>query len=777
MTGIQTVTHFDKPPFTSTCINSIAEKILKKRYLIKNASGESLETPSEMFWRVAKNIAEAEYNYGASDGDVEKYSEAFYSLMATGKMQPNTPTLVNAGRDNGLSYSACFVLPIQDDLVKHEDSIYGTLRNMAAIHQSGGGTGFSFSNLRPKGSIVNSTSGVASGPISFMSLYDASTNVVKQGGTRRGANMGILRVDHPDIFEFITCKSNVTQITNFNISVAVTDKFMEAVTANDDFDLVDPKTKRCVKTIKARKLFDLITAQAHATGEPGLFFVDEANRHNPVPHLGSYEATNPCGEIPMLNNDTCNLGSININAYLKPYSEVEPEFAQGSFVIDYDMLEKDIDLAVRFIDNVIDQNNYPVQAIHDLSHKIRRIGLGVMGWADLLITLNISYRSTEAIDFAYTFMKRFNELAEDASEKLANERTTFSGWEISTWGPDETCAKDASGNRIRKFKKMRNCDVTMIAPTGTISIIANCSGGIEPLFAVAFSRNQAGSIMQDVNPAFLQIAKDEGWYSKELIDKIIDTGHINHNEIPTSVQDIFVTSHEITPEQHILMQAAFQAHTHQAISKTCNFPTEATVPEIEKAYILAYKTKCKGVTVYRDGSRPNQILSTGKTTEQPPVISPIKRKKRPEIVKGFTRQVEFAKLGKVYITVNTDDDDSMYEIFIQWGRAGSDETTLTEALGRILSTAVQWGIPPHELARSLKGIGGKTVVFHNGNTYSSIPDAVGKTISLALKRNGKDEDEKIKASVFTYKCPECKTDLLHAEGCDKCAECGFSSCG
>ena len=769
MTGTKTTIHFDKPPFITTCINPIAEIILKKRYLRKDSSGESIETPSEMFWRVAQNIAEAEYKYGASDGDVETYSKEFYSLMATGKMQPNTPTLVNSGRDNGLSYSACFVLPIKDDLVKENDSIYGTLLNMAAIHQSGGGTGFSFSNLRPKGSRVKSTSGVASGPISFMSLYDASTNVVKQGGTRRGANMGILRVDHPDIFDFITCKSDVTQITNFNISVAVTDKFMKAVLTDDNFDLIDPKTKKVIKTINAKKLFDLITEQAHATGEPGLFFVDTANKHNPVPHLGMYEATNPCGEIPMLNNDTCNLLSINVSAYVITHEN-------GTTLLDWDTLINDIDSAVRFIDNVIDQNHYPVAAIHDLSHRIRRIGLGIMGWADLLIKLNIPYSTQQALIFADEFMDKFNTAAEDASEKLANERSPFPEWEQSAWGPDETCAKDSAGNRLRQFKKMRNCDVTMIAPTGTISIISSCSGGIEPLFAVAFSRNQAGSVMQDVNPEFLSRSKEEGWYSDELIEKIISTGTIKHPEVPEHIQRVFVTSHDVTPTQHILMQAAFQKHTHQAISKTCNFPTEATVLEIEEAYVLAHKLGCKGVTVYRDGSRPEQVLSTGKTTVKAvPVVA--KRKKRPEIVHGFTRQVEFAKLGKVYITVNTDDNKSLYEIFIQWGRAGSDESTLTEALGRILSAAIQWGIPPRELAKCLKGIGGKTVVFHNGNTYSSIPDAVSKTISLAIQKKEDKVEEYVQPRGFTSKCPECNTELSYAEGCDKCQECGFSSCG
>lgn len=763
--------HYDKPPFTTTCISSIAETILKKRYLKKSDTGELIETPSELFWRVANNIAEAEYKYGASDGDVEKYSIEFYRLMATGKMQPNTPTLINAGRDNNLSYSACFILPIEDDLTKGPNSIYKTLTNVATIHQAGGGTGFSFSNLRSAGSTVNSTSGVASGPISFMSLYDASTNVVKQGGTRRGANMGVLRVDHPDIKEFIHCKSDVSKITNFNISVAVTSKFMAAVRNDQDFDLIDPKSKSITKTIKAKELFLEITQQAYATGEPGLFFIDEANYYNPVPHLGSYEATNPCGEIPMLPHDTCNLISINVYSYA---IEVEEHW-----IVDWPTLETDIYTAVRFIDNVIDQNNYPIPQIKELSNKIRRVGLGIMGWADLLIKLKIPYNSTSAIEFADRFMARFQEIAENASQALAEEKGTFPEWEQSAWGPEETCARSLKQKRIRPYKKMRNCDVTMIAPTGTISIFASCSGGIEPLFAIAFSRNQAGSVMLDVNPAFLKAAKEGGWYSKNLIKKIIESGSIAQPEVPQDIQDIFITAHDVTPTQHIQMQAVFQRHVHQAISKTCNFSKRATEEDVRKAYLLAHELKCKGITVYVDGSRPNQILSTGTTKE---TLKSQRSQKRPEIIHGFTRQVEFAKLGKVYITVNTDDDDNLYEVFVQWGRAGSDETTLTEALGRVLSLALQGGIPPKELARTLRGIGGKTVVFHNGKTYSSIPDAVGKTISLATqhtrtKKDNKDEEDMPLLSVFTLRCPECRADLTMTEGCDKCPECGYSSCG
>lgn len=750
-------------PYPASCVNDLNVKIIERRYLTKDSDGSPLETPDEMFWRVALAVAEAERQYGADDATVLQWATEFYRLMSKGLFEPNTPTLMNAGKDNGLSYSACFVLPVSDSLVKGRDSIYRTLSDMAAIHQSGGGTGFSFSNLRPEGAIVNSTSGVASGPISFMSLYDASTEVVKQGGTRRGANMGILHVSHPDILKFISCKSDTSKITNFNISVAVTDKFIRAVLDNEDFDLVHPVTKATVATLKAREIFDAICKQAHATGEPGLFFIDEANRHNPVPHLGSYDATNPCGEQPLLPYDVCNLGSINIGAYSDSPATT---------------LYHDIGVAIRFLDNVIDVNNYPLPEIKDLSSRIRRIGLGLMGWADYLIRLGIPYSSQTALDEASNMMAFIQNAAHDASARLAESRGVFPEWDLSVWGPDATCAKNPNGTRIRPERPLRNCNITTVAPTGTISIIAGCSGGIEPLFAVAFMRNQAGMRLLDVNKDFEEMAKSDGWYSKELFEKIASNGHIHYDEVPEWVQQLFITAHDVTPEHHIKMQAAFQKHCDSAISKTINLAREATVDDVERAYLTAFDLKCKGVTVYRDGARPDQVLSTGKTEApkvQQVIVGPV-HPVRPEYAFGFTRKIQFANLGKVYITINFDDDTHKpVELFLHLGKAGSDENSFAEALARMISLYLKEGGDAKQVINQLEEIGGRTFAFHNGKTYSSIPDAIGDTMRVAVGDTSKVSTEK--PTLFGKVCPDCGASLNLSEGCNKCVVCGYSSCG
>src|SRR5688500_7455405 len=555
-----------------------------------------------MFWRVATVVAEADRRYGASEGGVTEAAERFYALMTERRFEPNSPTLMNAGRPLG-QLSACFVLPIADSLSNGRDGIYDTLRSMALIHQSGGGTGFSFSRLRPNGSMVRSTTGVASGPVSFMKLYDASTDAVKQGGTRRGANMGILRVDHPDILEFITCKEDLTQVTNFNISVAVTDAFMQAVKAGTTYDLIDPVTKQVVKQLDAQMVWDKMIDGAWRTGEPGCFFVDEANRYNPVPHLGAYEATNPCGEQPLLAYDVCNLGSINVGFYVR----------DGK--LDWDAFKRDIHASTHFLDNVIDVNRFPLPEIDALSKRIRRIGLGVMGFADALVRLGIAYDSPEGVEFGRKVMQFLDVEAKKESERLANERGPCPEWAKSIWGPDETAARDESGHRRRPMQMLRNCNVTTVAPTGTISIIAGCSSGLEPLFAVAFMRNQAGVKMPDVNEDFVAIAKEEGWYSEELMERIAKSGSAKQPEVPVKWQKVFVTANEIAPEWHIKMQAAFQEFCDSAISKTTNFSHAATVEDVRAIYELAYELRCKGVTVYRDGSRDNQVLSTGATAD------------------------------------------------------------------------------------------------------------------------------------------------------------------
>ena len=577
--------------------------VLERRYLVKDDHGAPAEKPEDLFWRVARSVAAADGVYGASDKAVETLAETFFELMATRVWMPNSPTLMNAGRPLG-QLSACFVLPVEDCLSNGRNGIYDTLRAMALVHQSGGGTGFSFSRLRPKNDVVRSTMGVASGPVSFMKLYDASTDVVKQGGTRRGANMGILRVDHPDILEFITCKDDLTQVTNFNISVAVTDRFMAAVEAGAGYDLIHPRTGQVVGQLDAREVFRKIVHGAWKTGEPGVFFVDRANAYNPVPHLGSYEATNPCGEQPLLPYDVCNLGSVNVGLFVR----------DGD--VDWERLRTAVHLCTHFLDNVIDANRYPLAEIDELAKRIRRVGLGVMGWADLLVRLGIPYNSDDGVALGRRLMQFVDEEAKLVSEKLAEQRDVFPEWERSIWGPDATCARGPAGERVRPMRRLRNCNLTTVAPTGTISIIAGCSSGIEPLFAVAFMRNQAGVLMPDVNADFVASAKQEGWGSDDLMQRIAESGHIHFDEVPPRWQRVFVTAHDVTPEWHIRMQGAFQEFTDSAISKTCNFPQGASAEDVEQIYRLAFELGCKGVTVYRDGSREQQVLSTGSTAKK-----------------------------------------------------------------------------------------------------------------------------------------------------------------
>ena len=740
-----------------------AVTVLEKRYLVKDDSGRPVETPSDLFWRVARTVAEAERKYGSSDKAIEQAAGEFYDIMATRLFMPNSPTLMNAGRPLG-QLSACFVLPVDDALSNGKSGIYDTLRAMALVHQSGGGTGFSFSRLRPKNDIVRSTMGVASGPVSFMSLFDASTDVVKQGGTRRGANMGILRVDHPDIMEFVTCKDDTTKITNFNISVAVTDKFMAAVERDEEYDLIHPKTGTVTGRLRARDVWEKIIHGAWKTGEPGVFFIDKANYYNPVPHLGSYEATNPCGEQPLLPYDVCNLGSINLGAFVK----------KGD--IDWNALRRVIHVSTHFLENVIDANQYPLPEITELAQRIRRIGLGVMGLADLFVRLGIAYDSDQGVALGRKIQAFVDEEGKKESERLAEVRGVFPEWERSIWGPDETCARGPDGERVRPMRRLRNCNVTTVAPTGTISIIANCSSGIEPLFAVAFMRNQAGVLMPDVNEDFVAIAKKEGWYSEDLMRRIAEAGHIGFDEVPEKWRRVFVTANHIKPEWHIRMQAAFQEHNDSAISKTCNFAHDATEEYVEEIYRLAYKLNCKGVTVYRDGSRDMQVLSTGSTAkkvqEQATTTGKaearsdlasltranadlhgelaelraenqrIKRlmqeleaenlqrrqkRSRPELLRGTTRRVE-TPLGTLYVNITEDDRGQPFEVFMSLGKAGGALMADVEALGRLISLALRSGIPMREIWRQLRGISSDRVIGLGPNKVLSVPDAVGIAI-------------------------------------------------
>ena len=767
------------PPEGLVTLSANARTVLDKRYLVKDTSGNSVEQPEDMFWRVATVVAEADRRYGASDGAVQAVAEEFYFLMTQRRFEPNSPTLMNAGRPLG-QLSACFVLPVDDALSNGQSGIYDTLRSMALIHQSGGGTGFSFSRLRSKGAMVRSTTGVASGPISFMELYDASTDAVKQGGTRRGANMGILRVDHPDVLDFIASKEDLTKITNFNISVGITTKFMDAVKVDGSYDLLDPATGQVTGQARARDVWDKMILGAWRTGEPGVFFIDEANRYNPVPHLGSYEATNPCGEQPLLAYDVCNLGSVNVGHYV----------VNGQ--VDWDAMRRDIALSTHFLDNIIDVNKYPLPEIDSLSKRIRRIGLGVMGFADMLVRLGIPYDSAEGVEMGRRVMEFLDVEGKKESERLANERGAFPEWARSIWGPDETCARDEHGQRIRPMQLLRNCNVTTVAPTGTISIIAGCSSGLEPLFAVAFMRNQAGVMMPDVNEDFVTIAKAEGWYSDALMERIAKTGTVKHADVPLKWQAVFNTANNIAPVYHIQMQAAFQQHCDSAISKTTNFGYAATQDDVRAIYEMAYDMKCKGVTVYRDGSRDNQVLSTGATQdaaakrddakaagapEAPKVdkattdaAAALKRelgelqgtmaelqneldrtkkalfsaeaenasrrgkRSRPDVMRGTTIRKE-TPLGVMFVNITEDEKGQPFEVFLNLGKAGGSAMADAEAIGRLVSLALRSGISLQEIHRQLRGISSDRAVGLGPNKVLSLPDAVG----IALEQWWRDK--------------------------------------
>jgi len=803
--------------------------VLERRYLVKDEAGRPAEPPADLFWRVARTIAAPDAAYGASPQAVAALGEAFFNLMATRVWMPNSPTLMNAGRPLG-QLSACFVLPVEDALSNGESGIYDTLRAMALVHQSGGGTGFAFSRLRPKNDVVRSTMGVASGPISFMKLYDASTDVVKQGGTRRGANMGILRVDHPDILEFISCKDDLTQVTNFNISVAVTDAFMQAVEQGAGYDLIHPRTGGVVGRLDARDVFRKIVHGAWKTGEPGVFFIDRANRYNPVPHLGRYEATNPCGEQPLLPYDVCNLGSINVGLFVK----------DGD--VDWARLAAAVHLCTHFLDNVIDANRYPLAEIDALAKRIRRIGLGIMGWADLLVRLGIPYDSEAGVALGRRLMQFVDEESKRASEKLAEQRGVFPEWERSIWGPDASCARGPAGERVRPMRRLRNCNLTTVAPTGTISIIAGCSSGIEPLFAVAFMRNQAGVLMADVNEDFVAIAKQEGWYSDALVDQIGAAGHIHFDHVPAKWQRVFVTAHDVTPEWHIRMQGAFQEFTDSAISKTCNFPHEATEEDVEQIYRLAFQLGCKGVTVYRDGAREGQVLSTGSTAKKPQQTTeavPGKlaealgrlaeleaelertrsqlheseaenlqrraKRSRPDLLRGMTRRIE-TPLGTMYVTITEDEKGQPFEVFITLGKAGAPIMADVEAVGRLISLALRSGIPMREIHRQLRGISSDRVVGLGPTKVMSVPDAIGIAIEKWMQEKqgvqqdllagagdavagvpareviaGQDGAAVLRArdtdQDFIGACPDCGSQLAFIEGCATCHVCGFSECG
>ena len=743
----------DKSIFVKNRLNlsENARRVLRRRYLKKNRNGKVIETPEQMFRRVARHIAKAEKNYGKkSTKQVNNWEEIFHEMMTDGKFLPNSPTLMNAGRRLG-QLAACFVLPVEDSM----EGIFGALHHAALIHKSGGGTGFAFSRLRPKNSTVGTTGGVASGPVSFMKIFNTATEQVKQGGTRRGANMAILRVDHPDIMEFIYSKENNSELNNFNISVGVSDKFMAAVAKEEDYDLIDPRDESKVGRLNAAEVYQTLVKQAWKNGDPGIIFLDRINQDNPTPELGDIESTNPCGEQPLLPMEACNLGSINLAKFVL-------ENGDGP-VIDYEGLKDVISGTVRFLDNTIDMSRYPLPEIDEMVRGNRKIGLGVMGFADLLFQLKIPYNSDEALETAETVMRFIQENANEASQNLAEERGVFPNWEKSIY-------KDQG-------VKLRNATRTTIAPTGTLSIIAGCSSGIEPLFALSFVRNvMDNDKLLEVNPYFEEVANDRRFYSRELMDEIAKRGSIKKiKQIPKEVRKIFVTAHDVSPDWHIRMQAAFQKYTDNAVSKTVNLPHDATKGDVMKVYNLANELGCKGVTIYRDGSKENQVLSfSHKDKRMDKFMGAVK--KRPETLDGFTTRTKTG-YGHLYVTV-TEYDSKPFEVFATIGKSGRSTTAKTEAIGRLASLALRSGIKVNEIVEQLKGIGGEHPVFQNGGLVLSIPDAIARVLEKRyLSGAAAQGNHKSEYSLMGEKCPECGQTVSFEEGCILCHFCGFNKCG
>ncbi len=747
--------------YSSIKLSNNALTVLKRRYLRKNEKGEVIETPEQLFRRVARHIASAEKLYDTGV-DVEYIEKEFYRIMTELKFMPNSPTLMNAGRPLG-QLAACFVLPIEDSM----DSIFETLKSTAIIHKSGGGTGFSFSRLRPKNDIVQSTKGISSGPISFMEVFDAATEAVKQGGTRRGANMGILRVDHPNILEFISCKRQEKKINNFNISIAVTEKFMKALEKNEEYELINPRAKNCVGKLNARSVFEKIVELAWRNGEPGIIFLDRINKDNPTPKVGEIESTNPCGEQPLLPYESCNLGSINLSKFV------------NSGTIDYQELEKTVKLAVRFLDNVIDVNVFPLPMIEKMTKDNRKIGLGIMGFADMLIKLGTPYNSEEGILMAERIMSFVDQKSKEASSELAKEKEVFPNFAGSIYDS-------------REGMPIRNATTTTIAPTGTISIISECSSGVEPLFAVAFVRNVMDKDkLVEVNSIFEQIARREGFYSKELMERVAKDGTLkNCDEIPDRYKRIFVTAHDVSPEYHMKMQAAFQKFTDNAVSKTVNFSNKATKDDVRQVYELAYKLGCKGVTIYRDGSRDEQVLTAGNNNDKNnqevkgkdikednnTFSKRLAKKKRPKTLIGRSIQMETG-CGPLYVTIN-EDETGLFELFNNIGKAGGCAGAQSEAIGRLVSLAWRSGVSADSIIKQLIGISCHRPKGIGSNKISSCADAIAKAIRLYQKERGDILISPVVEEIISRgACPECGGVIEHEGGCAVCRACAFSECG
>ncbi len=709
---------------------------MEKRYLKKDRDGNIKETPEELFARVAKSIAAGDAIFDP-EADVSKTEEKFLKILTNMWFLPNSPTLMNAGRRLG-QLAACFVLPIEDSL----ESIFETLKHTALIHKSGGGTGFSFSRIRPELDVVFSTAGISSGPISFMNVFDVATEAVKQGGTRRGANMGVLRVDHPDIEAFIESKNDPRMLNNFNISVALTNNFMDALEKDFDYDLINPRTGKIARSVSARKIFKKIVQSAWQTGEPGVIFIDRINENNPTPHLGNIEATNPCGEQPLLPYESCTLGSINLSKMVTKNT------------LDLNRLKKTVRDAVHFLDNVIEVNKYPLSRIEKMSKETRKIGLGVMGFADMLIKMGITYDSDEAVFQAERVMSLISQESREASAFLANKRGNFPCYKGSIFDSPST-------------PYMRNATITTIAPTGTISIIAGTSSGIEPIFAVAHERHVLkGKSLLEMHPEFIKMAKEKGFYSKELADEIARTGSVQFNDtVPDQIKRLFKTSLDISSEWHIKIQSAFQKYTDNAVSKTVNLPADATKEDVEKIYLSADRNKCKGVTIYRYGSRDKQVLKIGFGQRESVKIAP---RPRPKRTQGITERISTG-CGNLYVTINSD-EEGMCEVFAQMGKTGGCASSQTEAAGRLISLALRSGVKIDAIIKQLVGIRCPSPSWQNGTIVLSCPDAIAQVLKKLT------DSSIVENGAMVGVCPECGAVLSHEEGCIVCHSCGFSKC-
>ena len=720
----------------SLSLSKNAKIVIEKRYLRKDKNGKTTETPEGLFERVATHVAAADAKFESSC-DVDRTTKKFLTLLSNRLFLPNSPTLMNAGQRLG-QLAACFVLPIEDSM----ESIFETLKHTAVIHKSGGGTGFSFSKIRPHNDVVLSTAGISSGPISFMSVFDTATETVKQGGTRRGANMGLLRVDHPDIEAFIESKNDLEKLNNFNISVALTREFLTALEKGSQYDLINPRTTNTKGSASARKIFDKIVFSAWQSGEPGVVFIDRINEKNPTPHLGSIEATNPCGEQPLLPYESCTLGSIDLSKMVDKNS------------LNLGRLKKTVRDAVHFLDNVIEINNYPLRRIEEMSKGTRKIGLGVMGFADMLIKMEILYDSEKAVVQAEKIMSFISHESRQASANLAKQRGNFPFYKGSIFDNEST-------------PYMRNATTTTIAPTGTISIIADTSSGIEPIFAVVHQRHVLdGQTLYEIHPLFVKLAKKAGFYHKTLAGEIAKTGSVQSIDmVPDHIKKCFRTSHDIAPEWHVQIQSAFQKYTDNAVSKTVNFPADTTLEQVEKVYRLAYKTGCKGVTIYRYGSRGKQVLNLDIDKHESTKILP---RPRPIRTRGITERMKTG-CGKLYVTINSD-DMGMCEVFAQMGKTGGCASSQIEAAGRLISLALRSGVKVDAIAKKLIGIRCPSPSWQNGSMVLSCPDAIAQVL-----KNLTDSDI-VENEVMMGVCPDCSGIMAHEEGCLVCHLCGFSKC-